>query len=71
MGVVPHLLLEGYVSSYLPYVLHDEINLILLGADGMVVLGGEVHSGDRVYVHVGSDDLMLHQPLEIAEEPLV
>ena len=35
----------------------------------MVVLGGALYIGNRVYVHVVSDELMIHQLLEIAEEP--
>ena len=60
MGVMPNLFLEGYVSSYLPYVLHDELNARLLEADGVVVLGGAVHTENHVYFHVELDELMLH-----------
>ena len=66
---MPHLLPEGYVYSHLLYIFHDEINESLLEANGVIVLSGVVHPGEYVYVHMVSDDIILHQPLEIAEDP--
>mmetsp|Transcript_4296 Transcript_4296/g.9070 ORF Transcript_4296/g.9070 Transcript_4296/m.9070 type:complete len:319 (-) Transcript_4296:117-1073(-) len=68
---MPHLLLEADVPCDLPDVLHDELDAGLGESKGPVVLRRTVHASHRINIHVGPDQLVLTESLEIPEEPLV
>ena len=59
VGIVLHFLLEGNIARNLTDVLHDEVDARLGQTPGVEVLGGAVHPGDGVDVHVRADELML------------
>mmetsp|Transcript_32260 Transcript_32260/g.58321 ORF Transcript_32260/g.58321 Transcript_32260/m.58321 type:complete len:347 (-) Transcript_32260:116-1156(-) len=66
-----HLLLKGYAAGHLTVIFHNEFEAAFRETLGVEGICGTIHSRDRVYLHMTTDEFVLHQPFQITKLPHV
>mmetsp|Transcript_2357 Transcript_2357/g.5093 ORF Transcript_2357/g.5093 Transcript_2357/m.5093 type:complete len:223 (+) Transcript_2357:397-1065(+) len=64
-----HFLLESHTTCHLSVIIHNEFQATLLQPLGMKIIRRTEHPRHGINIHVSSNQLMLHHPLQITQLP--